>query len=180
MTFNKYTNSEVEELLKSIVILIDTREQKNDHILEYLIEKNISYELMKLEHGDYSFKIPCNDDLGIYRDKYFTNIISIERKANLNELSNNFTKGRSRIENEFIRARGKLILLIENSSYEDIIQGNYSTRYNPKAFLGTLKAFENRYNLQTNFIRSAFTGNYIYHTFYYAAREFLKNGEIAS
>lgn len=180
MKFNKYTSNELDELLKSIVILIDSREQKNDHILKYLREKNISYEVMKLEHGDYSFMIPSNDDLGIHRDKYFTNVISIERKASLNELSNNFTRGRARIENEFIRTRGKLILLIENSSYEDIVQGNYSTKYSPKAFVGTLKAFENRYNLQTNFIRAAFTGNYIYHTFYYAAREFLIHGEIAS
>lgn len=178
MIYSKYTDTEIDKLLDSIVILIDTREKVNDHITKYLDDKKVSYIKEKLEHGDYTCKIPVNKELGIYRDIYLNNIISIERKANLEELSSNFTRGRTQIENEFIRAKGKMILLIENSSYEDIIQHNYTTEYNPQSFLGSLKAFENRYNIQTNFVKGLYTGNFIYYSLYYAARELLKNGSI--
>ncbi|MFO7815247.1 MAG: tyrosine-type recombinase/integrase [Halanaerobiales bacterium] len=39
----RYTQKEQKELLKSINVLIDTREQKIDHITNYFKEKNISY-----------------------------------------------------------------------------------------------------------------------------------------
>ena len=178
MILNKYTDTEINKLLESIIILIDSREQKIDHIINYFNAKNIAYRVEKLEHGDFTCMIPKNEELGIYRDMYFNNIISIERKANLEELSSNFTRDRYRIENEFIRSKGKLILLIENSSYEDIINGKYNTKYKPKSFIATLKSFESRYNLQTNFINKAYTGNFIYFTLYYAVRELLKNGKI--
>lgn len=178
MKYYKYTDKEIQGLLDSIIILTDTREQENKHILKYFDSKNINHQPLKLDHGDYTFMIPINKDLGIYRSMYFNNIISIERKANLEELSGNFTKDRARIESEFLRSKGKIILLIENASYQDIIMGNYNTRYKPKSFIGTLKAFECRYNLQTNFIDPLYSGNFIYYTFYYAARELLKNGNI--
>lgn len=107
---------------------------------------------------------------------YFNDIISIERKGSLEELSGNFTKERTRIENEFIRAKGKLILLIENSTYEDIILWNYNTKYKPLSFIATLKTFEARYNIETNFIKGKFTGNFINMTLKYHVRELLKNG----
>ena len=31
----KYTDKELEELIKSMVILIDTREKQNSHLIEY-------------------------------------------------------------------------------------------------------------------------------------------------
>lgn len=176
MRYNKYTDIEIKELLKSIIILIDTREQRKEHIEKYLKEKDINYKIMKLEHGDYTCMIPKNEELGIYRDMYFNDIISIERKGSLEELSGNFTKDRTRIENEFIRAKGKLILLIENSTYEDIILHKYNTKYKPLSFIATLKSFEARYSIETNFLKSEFTGNFINMTLKYHVREILKNG----
>lgn len=178
MRFNRYTDTEIKKLLESIVILIDTRENKIHHIENYLKDKNIKYKNMKLEHGDYTCMIPKNEELGITRDKYLNDIISIERKANLEELSNNFTKGRYQIENEFIRAKGKLILLVEDSTYEDIVLHRYKTKYKPLSFIATLKSFEARYNIETNFISNKFTGNFIYYTFYYHVRDLLKYGTL--
>src|SRR5690554_4485000 len=133
----RYTKSELKELLKSIVILIDSREQKNNHITTYFDDKGISCKSKALDFGDYSFILPENQELGINRDIYFDRKIAIERKRSLNELSNNFTHDRARFEAELIRAsNAKMILLIENENgYRDIINGNYRTDYNPRSFI---------------------------------------------
>ena len=172
-----YTDTELKKLLKSITILTDSREQKNSHITRYFDSKDIPYKTRKLDYGDYSFYLPANDDLGITRDMYFNNDISIERKANLEELSNCFTHDRSRFESELIRAsNSKLILLIENAKgYEDIIKHNYRTKYNNKSFIASLMAFKYRYNIDVTFISNKYSGNFIYYNFYYYLREHLKS-----
>lgn len=178
MRYNKYSTKEINTLLDSMIILIDTRENKIKHIIDYLDKKDIGHKSIKLEHGDYSCMLPKDETLGIYRDMYFTDTVSIERKGSLEELSNNFTKGRQQIENEFIRSKGKLILLIENATYEDIVLHNYKTQYKPLSFIATLKTFEARYHLETNFISSKFTGNFINMTLRYHVRELLKSGTL--
>ena len=172
----KYTTNEQNEIMKSMTVLIDTREKKNEHITKYFNNKQISYSFRKLDFGDYSFKIPANEKLGIARDMYFNDKLAIERKANLDELSSNFTHNRTQFENELIRSNGaRLILMIENQgSYNDILKHNYSTEYNPKSFIGTLHAFKHRYNMDTVFLNIGAAGNFIYYSCYYFLREMLK------
>jgi len=172
----RYTKGEMKELLKSLTVLIDTREQANTHIQGYFDSKCIDHKSKKLDFGDYSFMLPRNDELGIMRDIYFMDQIAIERKASLTELSNNFTHDRTQFENELIRSNGsKLILLVENAAgYEDIIEHNYRTQYKPKSFLATLHSFKHRYDLDTVFIKPEIAGDYIYRSFYYWLREYLK------
>lgn len=172
----RYTAAEQKKLLKSLTVLIDTREQKNQHITSYLDKNKINYRIKKLDFGDYSFLLPKDEELGIIRDIYFNDQIAVERKASLTELSNNFTHNRTQFENELIRSnKGKLILLIENSSgYRDIIKHNYRTQYNSKSFLATLHTFQHRYNLNIVFIRCELTGSYLYQCFYYWLRENIK------
>ena len=55
----------MDELISSMVILVDTREKVNDHILEYFDKKNITYKKKALDYGDYSFMIPANEKLSI-------------------------------------------------------------------------------------------------------------------
>ena len=172
----KYTESEIKGILRAAIVVIDTREQKCSHITEYLNKYKINYCYEKLDFGDYTMKVKLpNRD----RDFYLQNICAIERKANLNELSGNFTQSRERIEKEFMRSKGNLHLLIENASYEDIELHNYDTGYNPKAFMATLKAFESRYNLHIHYQKNInFSGDYIYKTLIYSLRELLVKGEI--
>lgn len=170
----KYTDKEIKELLKSIVILVDSRENVNQHITKWFDEKKISYRVEKIETADYSFLLPANSALGIPRDLYFNDKISIERKADLVELSGNFTNERLRIESEFIRHKGKLLLLIENADYSDIINHKYKTEYNPVSFLASLHSFADRYNFSINFIKeNKYSAQFIYYTFYYYLRNFL-------
>lgn len=172
----KYTDTELKEILNSIVILIDTRERENIHITDYFDKKGIKYKEMKLDHGDYSFYIPANIELGVYRNLYFNDIVTVERKGSLEELSSNFCNGRARIEEEFTRKKGKMYLMIEGSTYEDIVKHNYMTEYNPISFIATLDTFEARYDINTSFITKNASGNFIYHKFKYHLREFFKKG----
>ena len=171
----KYTDKEVNELLKSIAIIIDSREQNNVHITDWLDKKKIPYKIEKLEYCDYSFMLPKNEELGIIRDIYFTDKISIERKNSLEELSGNLTGDRLRFESEFIRSKGKVYLMIENASYGDIVAHNYKTEYKPQSFLASLHSFADRYNLSVNFIDKKCSAQFIYYTFYYHIRNWLLN-----
>ena len=47
----RYTKTERKELLDSLVVLVDTREQANLNIIDYFNEKNINYKNKKLDAG---------------------------------------------------------------------------------------------------------------------------------
>ncbi len=55
----KFSVEEIKKLTKSMVILVDSREKKNTHILDYFRKQKISFQTEKLEYGDYSFMIPA-------------------------------------------------------------------------------------------------------------------------
>lgn len=166
----QYTDKELKELLSSFVMLIDTREQQNEHITSYLDEKGVNYESRKLDHGDYGAYLPANIELGIMRDIYFP--IYIERKNSIDELASTIRE-RTRFENELIRAQHSnfLLLVEDDKGYENLIHGRYRSKYNARALLGSLKAFEARYNFNTVFVSRQMTPNYIYHHLYYGVRE---------
>ena len=164
---------EVDKILKNAIILIDTREQENSHILEYFDKKKINYRIEKLNYADYSICLPKSEYLN--KEVYLNNVISIERKGSLEELSGNFTNGRARLEEEFQRSKGKIFLLIEGANFEDIVEHNYNTNFNSNSYIGTLKAFEARYGFSTSFIKDiSKSGEFIYKTLMYHAREYLK------
>ena len=168
----KYTDKEKSEIIKSITVLVDTREKVNSHLTDWFDKQKIPYKSKALTNGDYSFYIPKNEALNIDRDLYFDKKIMVERKASLDEISGNFTQNRSRFEEEMATFSGKKYLIIENSNYSDIVNGNYKTKLSKKAFLASIHSFNNKYDLQVIFMPDAsFTAMYIYGTFVY----FLKN-----
>ena len=168
-----FKKKDIDLILKDAVILVDSREQENLHILRYFDKKKINYKIEKLDYADYSICLPKSEFFE--KEVYLNNVISIERKKDLTELSGNFTKGRARLEEEFQRAKGKVFLLIENSTFEDILEHNYTTQLTPKSFVGTLKTFEARYGFSTSFIKDiSKSGEFIYKTLMYHAREYLK------
>ena len=46
-----------QKFLKEAVILCDSREQQNRHILDIFNQSGVEYEVCKLPVGDYSFKV---------------------------------------------------------------------------------------------------------------------------
>lgn len=137
----------MDTIVSSMTVLVDTREKVNDHITKYFDKKGIKYKRKALEYGDYSFMIPKNTELSIPRDLYFVKKIVVERKANLEEISNNFTKGRDRFEKELCLAPKEKIVLIENASYSDLVHGNYDTKYDKKSFWAGIHSFWFKYNV---------------------------------
>ena len=169
----KYTETELKKILKSIVIISDSREKENSHILNWFDENGIKHEKQKLDYGDYSFKLPKNEEYGIIRDTYFTNKLSIERKANVDEIIGNFANDRERISDEFLRHKGKLVLVIEDGNYGDIRSGNYKSKYSSKSAIGTLHSLTDRNDISFIFLNKADTGCFIYCSFYYHLRSLL-------
>jgi ERCC4-type nuclease len=164
-----------------MVVLVDTREQENSHLLSYFDKKNVPYVKKSLSYGDYSAFIPKNEEFGVYRHIFFDNSVIVERKGSLDELAGNLTVGRTRFESELLRAKGaNIALMVENATYGDLVRGNYRSKYEAKSFVATLATFSARYGLDVNFVEKELAGNWIYHRLYYAVREELLHGTINS
>ena len=161
----RYTDRELESIVESIVVLSDSREQKNQHILDWLDkfehksgEVGVKHRAKKLTSGDYSFYIPRQDSLGIMGDIYFDNRFIIERKKDLDELSGNLTTNRERFANEFERHPSKRFhLIIEGGSYNDIYEHRYGFHNSrggirPNVYMANLLAFQSRYNINAYFV----------------------------
>ena len=157
-----------------MVILVDSREQKNGHILDYFKKQGIPYQVTKLDYGDYSFMLPA----AAGQDIYFHRDCVVERKGSLEELSGNLAQGRDRFEAEFLRAGNdgcKVYLMVEApGGYSDIIGHRYRTELKPAAYMASLKTWEHRFGTNIQFIDSQYSGYYIAATFQYFARESLK------
>lgn len=158
-----------------MVILVDSREKQNSHILHYFQKQGIPYEIQKLDYGDYTCKIPAAE---AGRDIYFHDSIVIERKNSLEELSGNLTQSRDRFEMEFLKARNagcKVYLMIEDPrGYTGICNHAYKTQLNPASYMASLKTWEHRFDANVQFIAPELSGYYIVSTFHYFVREVLR------
>lgn len=165
-----YSEKELKNKLKNLTLVCDSREQVNGHVTAWLDKNNISYQSRALETGDYTAML----------DGYtFEDEVVIERKANLDEIAGNFTTGRERFEREMIRAKAngiKVFLVVENASWSDILLHNYRSELKPKSFFATMLAWQARFNLTIVFCKPSETGQILYGTLYYWARERLKRG----
>lgn len=174
----KISTNDLKNIIKQLVILVDTREQKNQHITNYFDKNKIPYRVEKLEFCDYSFLLPPMPEYNLITDLYFHHSIAIERKASLEELSGNLSRGRETFENECMRARHvgcKVYLMIENPlGYAAIMNKQYRTDLTPTSYFATMKTFEQRYDLNVQFIPPDSAGYFIVSTFQYYLREYLK------
>ncbi|WP_107923473.1 ERCC4 domain-containing protein [Lysinibacillus parviboronicapiens] len=172
-----YTETELNKILKTLTIVVDTREQVNGHILDYLRQKDIPIKIQKLDYGDYSAMIPKNEELGIQRDIYLES--AVERKAHIDEICGNLQKDtQTAFENELIRSqRGRFVIFVEQPDFDEkLAQGEYRSRYDPKALKGRLESFQAKYNFEIRPMSKLMIGHNIYHRFLHQARYYLKNG----
>ena len=172
-----FTKAEQDKILKSMTILVDTREHdgKNDHILSYFDSKKINWTRYKLDHGDYSCYIPANEELKIPKDLYFTNQICIERKSSIDEFCGNILEDRSLVKKKIALMPKKKVLIIENGNYDDIVKHNYRSKYDPKSYLGTLHSIWNEYDIPIIFMPDkSYTGLFISSYLYYFIRGIIK------
>lgn len=174
MLMKKYNNFEIERMLKTMVIIYDTREQQNSALKKRLEGFSSPSVRRKLNFGDYSVGYVNEENNLVFCD----DLIAIERKMSIDELANCFTKGRARFEREFLRAKesgAKIHLLIEGASYEKILNHKYRSQLTPNALIGSYLAWAERYNIQLHFCRVDTTPILIEKLLKYWLKAYLEN-----
>lgn len=176
----KFTDKEIDAISKNIVILIDTREQNNSHIKQFLDNKQIKYKVKKLDFGDYSCMLPMGSFEGQERDIYFDRDIVIERKNSIDEIAGNFKDDGTRLKTELAHLNKygiKYYFFVEDPNYDiNIRQGNYRSQYDPKALYNRIKkSIEIRYNTFVRPISKEVIGSEIYNTFQAYVYDVLKH-----
>lgn len=166
--------------LKHVTILHDSAEQENSHILGELERLNIKTQKVSLVYGDYSFIMQGID---------FSLSCVIERKSNPDELYNNLTQDRERLEREFICGNAlsnQFTLLIENCTSMKNLKAYKVPDWQMKQFnrkvqnIGelcyqTIQSWQcgNRYKFNTIFVKeNKDTALKIIECFYYYWRNF--------
>ena len=161
-----YTEKQYKELLKHLVIFYSGQEQVNDHILEEFDKQGVRHMKRAMDTGDYSFMIEACPELGFPHNTYFTDELKIERKNSVSELAACFANGNGsdRFMKELNRMQNieRVYLLVENDRLEDILEHNYQSKYNEKAFLRTLFTWQARSHYYLYFVQKENMARVIY------------------
>lgn len=172
---------EQQEVLQSIEILVDTREQPTRRAMKRYERFKCPHRRCTLSYGDYAYNATLPDGKQIYD---VTETISpacvIERKMSLDELAACFCKGRERFVKEFERAResnARVFMIVENANWENLLNGKYRTKMNVNAFVASLVAFMVRYNMNLLFCKEETSGDLIKEILYRDLKERLERGE---
>jgi ERCC4-type nuclease len=143
--------------IKSMRVVVDTREQENSHIIEYFNQKKIPFVKRKLDFADYSCEINSNL-LGLQVEAEwlsFENKVVVERKNSIDEIANCVGSDRDRFEAEFKRVKAagaKCVLLLEKFSFDHlfgdgkIFQNSY-TKMTSEQIAISVNSFVARYDL---------------------------------
>lgn len=154
--------------MSDFIIIIDTQEKKIAHITNFFKKNKILYDFRKLSYGDYALEYK-----GV-----MNNSLMIERKADLEELSNNFcnrrtVKNRDRFKREFERAKAsgtQLCLMVESGDIRDLIRGNYRSKLDAKSYISSILSWRSKYNFQLDFVNKNIAGYWIYQNLYYSQK----------
>lgn len=160
---------DVDASLKSMVCLVDTREQDTPAFRERISHFD-QWERHKLDAGDYSAKFLLPDS------SWFFLPVAIERKYAIDELCMCYCQQRGRFEREFERAleaHSKLYLFVEGGSWENVYSGKYRSQMNPKSLVGSILAWLARYNCQLIFCKKETSGQLIKDILYREGKEAL-------
>lgn len=171
---------QIEACLKSMSILVDTREQPSDRAKRRYSAFPCPYRRQTLDYGDYTYNFILPDGSELFCPKQrAAGTVIIERKMDLTELSGCLTHERKRFVAEFERAQehqAKVYLLVEDATWENLLKGGYKTRFNPKSFFASMTAFMARYNLSVIFCKSEISGKIIHEILYRELKERLESG----
>lgn len=172
-----YTHFEIDRMLDSMTVLVDTREQDTPALRARLNGLGRPFKRCKLDYGDYSAEIIKPDGTVISAAKK----IAVERKMSLDELCSCFTKERSRFEREFIRAKNdgaRMHLLIENASIDKAMDHEYGSKMAPKSLTSSIDAWSERYDIKVWFCQRRHIGERIGSILRYGIKVLLERGEL--
>lgn len=175
------THFEEMQILESMEILVDTREQRTAKAEQRYNSFGVPYSRATLSYGDYTANFTLLDGGKLYDiSKTINPICIVERKMNLDELAQCFTHSRERFEKEFHRATANncfIHLICEDGSYEKIEGHKYKSKFPPKSFLASITAWERRYNIHFHFCSSLESGHLIKEFLYRDMKERIERGE---
>ena len=166
-------NFSVDKALKTMVVLVDTREQPTKRAERRLEMIGLPVERKALPFGDYSAycTLPSGEAFSL-EDK-----VAIERKMNLDELAMCFTRERPRFKREFERAAAAgatLYLLIENADLEKLYNGSYRSLVKPESLTASLFAWSIRYESPFFMCKEDTSGKVIHDILYREMKEKLE------
>ena len=171
---------DIEACLESMEILIDTREQPNARAAKRFNSFGCPYKRQTLSFGDYTYNFRLPNGKWLFEPNMTAQgHCVIERKMSLEELSGCFCQQRDRFRREFEKAHesgATIYLLVEDATWEKILNHGYKTKFNPNAFLSTLTAWTTRYDIKTVFCKKETSGKLIKEILYRELKERLEDG----
>jgi len=177
-------NFEIQECLDSMEIIVDTREKNTERARERYSRFSAPYKHHALDYGDYTYNFRLPGGKWLYElekhDKALEPLVVVERKMDLDELAGNFTRGRKNFEEEFEKVKtinGRIYLLVEKATWENLMNGKYKSRFNKKAFMASITAYMVRYGAGVIFCKEETSGALIKEILYRDLKERLENGE---
>lgn len=175
------TPFEIKEVLDSLIILHDSREQETDRANRRYATFGLPHRRATLDYGDYTYNAilpsgkPIFDESVAVRSKCV-----IERKMDLAELSQCLIQQKARFEREFQRAAdngARIYLIIEDGTWENIVLGKYRTKVHPNAYIASLVAILVRYNANLILCKAETSGRIIREILYRDLKERLERGD---
>ena len=171
---------EIEQVLESFRVIVDTREQASIRATERFAALGDGLERATLDYGDYAANVTIRGKELYDTSRRVCPQTVVERKQSLDELATCFTRGRDRFRREMERARAsgaKIYLLTEGGDWEKIFRHSYRSRFNPNAYIATLTAWMVRYEINVLFCRPGTSGKLIREILYRDIKERLEKGE---
>ena len=172
---------EQKKVLDSFEILVDTREQDTERAHKRYASFDVPIRRAALNYGDYTYNATLPDGKQIHDiSQTVIPVCAVERKMNLDELAECYTRSRKRFQNEFERARDhgcRVYLLCENASWENLLNGKYRSRFHANAFAASVTAWLVRYNANLIFCKEETSGRLIREILYRDLKERLERGE---
>jgi len=178
----KYAPFEIEKMMSSMKILVDTREHPNEKFDKRAAGFGCPWERVKLDFGDYSCKYTALDG----NEVSMAGAVAVERKQDGNELAICLGVQRNRFEREFMRAKeagANIYLLVEGECWESLYAGQYgkSEKYRsklpPGSLTASIHAWQARYGMNVQFCQEETTGRLIADILKYELRERLEYEE---
>lgn len=165
----KFNDKEMKKILDSMVVIVDTREQNNQHIIDFFNRKNIPYKSVKNDYGDYTAMIPKGTISQFTSDIYFDRDIAIERKNSIDEIAGNLKDEAYRLKKELAHMNMydiKYFFFVEDKDYHaNLRNGNFRSQYDPFTLMQRIKkGIEAEYNTVLVPVDKSCIGSEIYYT----------------
>ena len=164
----KFTDKQLKKILDNLIICIDSREQSNQHIIDFFNKKKIPYKVMKLPLGDYSIMLPKGLFDGQTQDIYFYDDFVVERKASLDEICGNLKDDAARLKKELAHLNKydiEFYIFLEDENYElNLRNANYRSQYDAFTLMQRIyKGIEAEYNTMVIPVPKSCMGSKIYY-----------------